>query len=258
MFHREMRFVGINSTAGSRPMQYAILDGDLKLHALGTRDMEGLLALVGGLETAIVAIGAPQRPNQRVLTEAKTRRRLNLDPQGETWTQWRLCEFELKRRNIRLHNTPHRAKDAPLWMQTGFKLFERLKEMGFHTYDRDRADESLQVIEVQSHASYTVLLERRPFLKGTLEGRLQRQLVLHLEGLAVANPNKILKGIHREHLLRSQLPLDGLQNSSELDTLVNAYTAFLAVTSPERTIQVGDKKEGQIIVPSMQLKDFYV
>jgi predicted nuclease with RNAse H fold len=258
MFHREMRFVGISSTAGTRPMQYAILDGGLKLHALGVRDMEGVLALVGGLESAVVAIGAPQGPNRGVLTQARIRRRLNLDPEGGIWTQWRLCEYELKRRNIRLHNTPDRAEDAPMWMQNGFKLFQRLGEMGFKNYERDRTEGSLVMLEVQPHASFTVLLERRPFIKRTLEGRLQRQLVLHLEGLGVANPEKILKGIHREHLLRSQLPLDGLQTPPELDTLVNAYTAYLAITKPERTIQVGDKVEGQITVPSMQLKDFYI
>lgn len=258
MFHREMRFVGISSTAGTRPMQYAILDEGLKLHALGKRDMEGVLALIGGLESAVVAIGAPQAPNQGVLAQAKIRRRLNLDPEGTTWAQWRLCEYELKHRNIRLHNTPDRPKDAPMWMQNGFKLYQRMREMGFTSYDRERSDGSLIVLETQPHASYTVLLERRPFLKRTLEGRLQRQLVLHLEGIGVTNPDEILKGIHREHLLRSRLPLDGLQTSAELDTLVNAYTAYLAISNPERTTLVGDKKEGQITIPSMQLKDFYI
>jgi hypothetical protein len=258
MLNREAMFVGVGSTAGKRPMHYAILDRKLNLHALDAKDIETVLAVIGGLDSAVVAIGAPQKPNQGVMARAKVRRRFNLDPEGTTWAQWRLSEYELKRRNIRLHNTPDEVGDAPMWMQNGFTLFRRLADLGFKAHSADQSDEKLVTLEVQPHASYTVLLERRPFLKRSLEGRLQRQLVLHLEGVGVSNPSQILKRINRDHLLRGRLPLEGLHTPEELDTLVNAYTAYLAITNPERVTQLGDGKEGWITVPSMQLKDFYI
>lgn len=258
MLYRQAMFVGVSSSAGNHPLHYAILDNDLNVHALGERDLEGILAVIGGLEHSVVAVGAPQKPNQGVLAQKRIRRRLNLDPDGTTWAQWRLCEFELKRRNIRLHNTPAKADLAPRWMQTSFAIFRRLAKLGFSMYSPEGSGADLQMLEVQPHASFTVLLERRPFLKHTLEGRLQRQLILHLEGVGVVNPDRILKGIRRDHLLRSRLSLDGLHSAEELDTIVNAYTAYLAVTNPERTTQLGEDKEGRITVPTMNLKDFYV
>lgn len=258
MLFADAKFVGVIPTAGERPMHYAVLDRNLKIQVLGTGDLEMMLAMVGGLEDPIVSISAPQKPNTGVMRRVATRRRFNLAPDGTTWARWRLCEYELRRRNIRLYNTPADKEDAPRWMQNGFDIFKRLKSMGFSLIDPDEPVEPRTMLEVQSHTSFTVLLERRPFLKKTLEGRLQRQMVLHLEGLGVTNPMRILEGIDRSHLLGGHLPLEDLYSAEELDSLVNAYTTFLAMTNPERVHHLGDRREGMISVPTMVLKDFYV
>jgi predicted nuclease with RNAse H fold len=258
MLFSEAKFVGVNSTAGERPMHYAVLDSKLKIHVLGKGDLEMMLALIGGLDDPVVAISAPQKPNTGVMGRASVRRRFNLDPEGTTWGQWRLCEYELRRRNIRLYNTPSEKEESPRWMQNGFSIYQRLKRMGFSMINPDDQVEPRTMIEVQSHTSYTVLLERRPFLKKTLEGRLQRQLALYLEGLDVKNPIEILELINRDHMLRGNLPLDELHSAEELDSLVNAYTASLTMTNPERVSHIGDRREGLIFVPTMALKDFYV
>ena len=106
-------YVGIDPTAGVRPMHYAVLDHDLRLVALNKGDLEAVLAFVGGLEAAVVAVDAPQSPNQGRMLEAEVRRRFNLAPDGRSWGQWKMCEYELRRRNIRLYNTPDREEDAP-------------------------------------------------------------------------------------------------------------------------------------------------
>src|SRR3972149_11804550 len=71
---------------------------------------------------------------------------------------------------------------APKWMQLGFRLYEALKADGYRTY-QPYSDAPQQVLEVHPHASYAVLLGHIPFLKDSLEGRMQRQLVLFNEGL---------------------------------------------------------------------------
>ncbi|MEE9508366.1 MAG: hypothetical protein V3V44_03675 [Anaerolineales bacterium] len=258
MLFSEAKFVGVNSTAGERPMHYAVLDGKLKIQVLGKGDLEMMLAVLAGLDDPVVAISAPQKPNSGVMARAAVRRRYNLDPEGMTWAQWRLCEYELRRRNIRLYNTPSQKEDAPRWMQNGFAIFQRLKRMGFTIINPEEQAEPRTMMEVQSHTSYTVLLERRPFLKKTLEGRLQRQLVLHLEGLHVRNPKQILDDIDRDHLLQGHLPLEDLYLPEELDSLINAYTAYLVMSNPERVSYVGDRREGMIAIPTMTLKDFYI
>ena len=129
--------------------------------------------------------------------------------------------------------------------------------MGFKFYIAEEETEQHAMIEVQPHTSFAVLLERRPFLKRNLEGRMQRQLVLYLEGLDIPNPMHALEEITRHHLLTGQIPLGGLYEHDQLDALVTAYTAYLVGVKPERVGQVGDGEEGLITLPVAKLKDFY-
>jgi predicted nuclease with RNAse H fold len=250
-------YVGIDPTAGVRPMNYAVLDGDLRLVARSQGDLEAVLAYVAGLEHAVVAVDAPQSPNRGLMLRPEVRRRFDLQPGGKSWGQWKLCEYELRRRNIRLYNTPSKEKDAPRWVRTGFEIYRRLASLGFKLYLRGDEPGQRTAIEVHPHACFAVILGRRPFLKATLEGRLQRQMVLYLQGLDLMNPLTVLEEITRHHLLTGQLPLRGLLEHDELDALIAAYTAYLVGSKPERASQVGDREEGLITLPSPELKDFY-
>ncbi|NIM92930.1 MAG: DUF429 domain-containing protein [Anaerolineales bacterium] len=258
MLFTEVMFVGVSLSAGKHLLQYAVLNNRLKIQALEEGDMESVLALIAGLEAPMVAIGAPQAPNQGLMTKSRVRRRYNLRPEGKTWANWRVCEYELRQRNIRLYNTPKKKSEAPTWVQHGFDLYKRLGEIDFKISESNRPLKPRELLEVQSHACYTVLLERRPFLKKTLEGRAQRQLILHLEGLAIPDPMPSISSIQQDHLLSGHLPLEELHSSRELDALVNAYTAYLAAVKPERVSQVGDSDEGLIFLPTMSLKSFYI
>jgi predicted nuclease with RNAse H fold len=257
MLFSEAVFVGVDPTAGESPMCYAALDANLRLLALDHDDMQGVLAFVGGLDSAIVGINAPQTPNKGLLREEQTRRRYNLMPDGRTWRKWRVCEFELRKRNIHLYNTPEKEQDSPGWVQAGFELHRRVRSMRFFPLAKGEPSKTRGMIETNPHACYTALLERRPFPKGTLEGRLQRQLVLYLEGLDLANPMHALEEVTRHHLLTGHLPLEQLHEHEQLDAIVAAFTAYLYGSRPERVCQVGADEEGWITLPVAELKDFY-
>jgi len=257
MLFDDAAFIGIDPTAGDRPLHYAALDADLRLVALRQGTAEEALAFVAGWERAVVAVDAPQSPNRGLMLRPEVRRRFNLDPDSATWGRWKVCEYELRRRNIRLYNTPEDEAQAPRWMRTGFLLYRRLKALGFRFFHPGEDPGPRVMLEVHPHACYAALLGRRPFLKQTLEGRLQRQLVLYLQGLDIPDPLKTLEEITRHHLLSGELPLHGLLAHDELDALVAAYTAYLVGLKPERTSQVGDRQEGCITLPAAQLKDFY-
>ncbi len=258
MLFDQVVYVGIDPTAGERPMHFAVLDRDLRLVALSQGDLETVLAFVGGLEQAVVAIDAPQSPNQGLMLRPEIRRRFDLPPGGRSWGQWKMCEYEMRRRNIRLYNTPHKEEDASTWMRVGFTLYRRMAGMGFHFFVDGRTPGDRMVLEVHPHACFAALLGRRPFLKRTLEGRLQRQLVLYLEGLDIGDPFTVLEEITRHHLLTGSLPLGGLLDHDELDAIVSAFTAYLVGVKPERVSQVGDLDEGLITVPVPQLLEFYI
>jgi predicted nuclease with RNAse H fold len=257
MLFNEALFVGVDPTAGQRPMTYAALDSKLRLVALDQAEMEDVLAFIGSLESAVVGIDAPQGPNRGLMAEPEIRRRYNLRPGGGAWENWRLCEYELRSRNIRLYATPGEESAAKGWVQTGFELFQRLRSAGYRPFVQAEPPAKRVMLEARSHVGFTVLLERRPFLKRTLEGRLQRQLVLYLEGLDLANPMHALEEITRHNLLMGHLPLERLRMHEELDALMAAYIAYLTATQPERVQQVGDPQEGLISVPTAAMKDFY-
>ena len=257
MLFADAVYMGISPSAGVRPMHYAALDADLHILALDHGDMEHVLAFVAGHEKAIVAVNAPQAPNRRMMLDPDVRRKYNLRPGRETWGKWRVCEFELRRSNIRLYNTPATEDAARRWMKNGFKLFRRLEEMGYIQYFLEQELAPRSMLEVQPHAAFTAMLGVRPFLKRTIEGRMQRQLVLYVEGLDVPNPLHALEEITQHHLLSGRLPLADLYEQEQLDALVAAYTAYLVGDSPERISQIGNVEEGLITLPVKELKDFY-
>ena len=113
------------------------------------------------------------------------------------------------------------------------------------------------MLEIYPHAAYTVLLKKIPFLKKTLEGRIQRQLILHSLSLAVPDPMRIFEEFTRFKILQGQLPLEGLFSVEELEAVIAAYTAWKAAVEPDEITRVGDPKEGEIVIPSRDLKPKY-
>jgi hypothetical protein len=112
-------------------------------------------------------------------------------------------------------------------------------------------------LETHPFACYCVLAESIPFPKLTLEGRLQRQLLLSDKGLHIRDAMGFFEEITRFKLMRGILPTDVLYSPEQLDLLVAAYTAWLADRDPEAVIMVGDKEEGQIFLPARSLKQKY-
>ncbi len=251
-------FVGIDPTAGHRPMNYAILDADLRLQTRGLGTADKVLEVVRGYPSAFVAVDAPQSPNHGLMAQPDFREKLGLPPKGKTWRNCKVCEFELRRRGIRLYLTPGEAEAAPKWMQVGFQLYEALRAEGYVMHTPGLAAPR-QIIEVHPHGCYTVLLGHVPYSKNSMEGRLQRQAVLFREGINVPDPIDTVEEITRHHLLQGTLDLPGLLTHDELDALAAAYTAYLAAQRPEQVSFVGDAAEGQIALPvaAADFKDLY-
>lgn len=255
MFFSHTTFIGIDPTAGERPFTYAALDADLRILALGQGDMAEILAFVGGQRAAVVAISAPRRPNQGVMNRPEVRESLSPPPRPGRWTNFRLVEYQLRQHNLYIPQTPADVEDCPNWMRQGFTLFNRIEEFQYQTFpDGDAAH---QCMEVYPHASFAVLLEHIPFPKHSLEGRLQRQLVLHDKKVDLPNPMRIFEEITRHRLLQGILPLDDLYPVEELDALVCAYTARIAALNPDQVVLLGDAEEGQIVLPAVKLKKHY-
>ncbi|HWQ83333.1 MAG TPA: DUF429 domain-containing protein [Anaerolineales bacterium] len=255
MLFSQTTFLGIDPSAGQRPFVYAALDHDLNLLALGQGRLDDMLAFSAGQRTAVVGVCGPRQPNQKVMSRPEIRQALNPPPRPGRWVEFRLAEYELRQRRISVPQIPDRAEKAPNWMQMSFNLFSGLKNLGYQVYPNSEA--ACQMLEVYPFAAYTALLGVTPFPKYTLEGRLQRQTVLHDLRLKVSDPMRFFEEITRHKLLRGVLPTEQLLSAPELDALVAAYTAWQAALHPADIVLVGDPQEGQIVLPVAELRSQY-
>ena len=140
-------------------------------------------------------------------------------------------------------------------MRQSFQLFRRLGEMGYRDFSPDAADRCL--LEIYPHACYSALLGRLPFSKNSLEGRIQRQLILVEQELDIADPMGFFEEITRHRILKGMLPYEILCTPGELDALIAAYTAWFAAHYPTQITQLGDPSEGQVTLPISALKNAY-
>jgi hypothetical protein len=253
MLFSPITFVGVDPTAGRHPFTYAAVDQDCQLIALSAGEIEDVLTFLSGQQAVVVAINAPQRPN-RGLVRGRLEK-LSL-PSGQLrGSDMRMGEYELREHGIVVSPTPSRPETCSAWMQMGFDLYRRIGEAGFKQYPAEKATH--QWMETHPHAAFCSILGQLPLPKPTLEGRLQRQVALHDQGMGIKDPMEFFEEITRHKLLHGVLPMEYIYLPEELDSLVAAYLAFCAVTSPQDITFVGDKDEGQIALPVMGLKEKY-
>lgn len=255
MLFKDTVFIGIDPSSGEDSLTYAVIDRDLNLLALSHQELNTVSAYAGGHKSAVVGVSAPRRTNQGLMKKEAVRDSLRPQPTPGRWEAFRVAEYILSQHNIRIPRTPEKVSECPGWMRVGFKLYRRLEEIGFVDFPEE--DQEKIMLEVYPHGAYTVLLKRIPFLKKTLEGRLQRQLLLHSLALDVPDPMRIFEEITRYKILHGELPLDDLYSVEGLEALMAAYLAWKAIAEPHEITLVGDPREGEIILPAAELKSKY-
>ena len=166
-----------------------------------------------------------------------------------------MAEYLLRRHNLRIHLTPTDPERCPSWARTAFRVNEELLRLGYALYPTEEAPR--QLLETYPHAVFAALLGHLPFPKHTLEGRIQRQLVLREQGLPLPDPMRIFEEITRHRLLQGVLPTEGLYTPHELDALAAAWTALRAHHAPEEVTRLGHPAEGEIVLPVARLLPKY-
>lgn len=248
-------FIGIVPKAPTRSLVFAALDFEQNLIALKNGNLEAVLAFADEQERALAAICGPLRPNRGRMKLEAVRQALRPVPPPGRWTNDRVAGYVLRQHHLRVARTPAEADRCPAWMQTSFELCNRLAAAGYQDFGSSEAQR--QYVEVQAEAAYTVLIGKNPFPKTSLEGRVQRQLILYDGGLAIDDPMRVFEEITRYRLKQGVLPLEGLYQANELDALIAAFTAWLFFVHPEQTSMYGDSAEGQIVLPVAGLKKKY-
>ena len=253
MLFSHTAYIGIDPTAGRSPFTYAALDDERNLLALAEGELEDVLTFVGNFPAATVAVNAPSHVNHGLVR--KRLEKQTLTPHPLRGVDLRVAEHNLRERGISVSATPAREELCAGWVQLGFSLYERLTKTGFKPHPQEGAEQVW--LETHPHACFCVLLGQVPLPKPTLEGRLQRQIVLHDAGLRIKDPMNFFEEITRHRLRLGVMPIEVIYHPEQLDALAAAYTAWMAAQHPNKTMQLGAKEEGLLVLPVQEIKAKY-
>jgi len=244
-------FVGVEIIRASgrlrRSFVYAALDADRDLLALGHGDRNEVLAYLGGQGFAHVAINTPRGPNAGVVNDSAVYQNALPFEKPSHRISARLCEYQLQQQGFKIDPTPARTKSCPRWMQRGFNLYQRLADFGYAPFPNENG--TRHSLETQADAVFWRLLDHKHPLPNSLEGRLQRQLILYDQQLPVPDAMDFFLEITRFRLMQGELPDEDIHTFEELNALTAAYIAWLAAHHPEQIELMGDPAEGQIALP---------
>jgi Protein of unknown function (DUF429) len=252
MLFSDSAFIGI-TPAGHKSFTYAALDRDLNPIALADGNADDVTAFVTGQSSATVAVNSPAGVNRGLAREMIKGKMLT--PYQIRRTELRLVEHELRERGIAVTKTPASVDLCPAWMQAGFELYRKLGKAGFQKYPEPNATH--QVLETNPHACFCVMVGHVPLARLSLEGRLQRQIILYEQGLRIKDPMDFFEEITRYKLAKGIWPMDLLYLPDQLDSMAAAYTAWLTVHKQGSVFMIGDAKEGMAVLPGKELKEKY-
>jgi hypothetical protein len=240
--------IGIDIAPSRRPFSYAALDSEKRLLAMGQCQVLELLAFTSGQQQAVIALNAPMRPNLGLMEQDEVRKGLTPRPKANRWTDLRVAEYQLHAAGIDIPHTPRKEKECHGWQRHGFTLAENFAGYGFQQYAPSE-DAPLQMLETQTDAVFHMITGHAPAEDKLLEGRLQRQLLLHEHDMPVTDPMDLFEEITRFRLLKGELAINNVLSTGELNALTAAWMAWLAVNEPEKMQKFGVAEEGEIYLP---------
>ena len=230
-------FIGVESGSWRRPFTYIALDSGRNLLAVGSGSPVDILAFAFGQSSALLALSPPLRP-------------YHFHPAGPESGLVSVSSYlpQTVRDHSREPAAPSPAPAGlPAWLRGCFALLERLNEFGYTPFPADEAPR--QWLEVQSEAAFHALLGLPPFQAGTLEGRIQRQLVLADQDLDVPDAMDFFEEITRHRLVHGILPADKVLPQSELNAWMAAQLAWLAANQPDALAPISGSEERGIYLP---------
>jgi hypothetical protein len=99
---------------------------------------------------------------------------------------------------------------------------------------------SRQSLETSAQTCFRVLIGKAPLPRRTFEGRVQRALILYDQGLRINDPMDFFEEITRHHMRNGVFPNELLYSAHEVDSLMAAYVAWLAVNEPTQVEIMGN------------------
>jgi hypothetical protein len=239
MFYQQDIFIGVDVSSAKLPYNVAVLNGTGDLLALEKCSLEEVVKYTAGYGSVVIAVNAPRfLPAVRMDAHAFRDNLIPLPANG-SYAGQRVAEYLLKTRIIRFSAIPAPPNQIPVWIRNGLRLYQHF----------DLMVKGRSVIEVNAQACYQSFLGIPPFKKSSIEGRIQRQLVLIDHGIKLTDPMEYFEEVTRHRLLHGILPDAMLYSARQLDALVAALMARMSYQVPAATVSIGDDSDGWIVLP---------
>ncbi|MCE1254937.1 MAG: DUF429 domain-containing protein [Anaerolineae bacterium] len=248
MINTKTVFIGISLLSPAPIFTMVMLDHGMRLIANAEGKLDEAVAFCTEQAEAVVALDLPRRPNNGAahLVEPEARASNRGRPQRRG-LDMRQCEVLLRRQGVKIYATPAHLDECPQWMKTGFMLYDNLQSAGF-VMDTAAA-EPRQMVETHSESIFRSLLTKPLLATRSLEGRLQRHLLLYDHGLQLIDPMNYFEEITRSRVLQGNLPSQMLFTPAQLDALACAFLAWRLVNRPHLISRIGDMQEGWLVLP---------
>jgi hypothetical protein len=246
-------FAGIDLSTSRRGLTAALLTSRLDVQSLKCRSLEETIGELSACTEIVIAVGGPLHPLASI---AESDPPAGDAPRKNIARRTRAADGELSRRGIPVRRPPSRANEAPAWMRCGFDLARQLAARGF-AESKDACAEPRVLLETHPAACASVLIGKLPYGRGTLEGRIQRQLALLRERVALPDPMDALEELTAHHILSGRMELKGISEAGELDALLAAFTAWRAYAHPDAVAWLGDDADGWLCLPKKELLEKY-
>lgn len=244
-------FIGIDLRAVRRSYTYAALDGNQTLIAFGQGRLDDIFSFISGRQTAICAINSPLTtcPTENSQPDFTQEALFPIEQRKGRKQSQRQAEHDLQLKGIIVPKAPStlEMKSSPGWVRRGFQFIQLLEQVGFKVWPTEGT--SRQFLEVQAEAAFWNWLGAQPLSEETLEGRIQRQLILAEMDIDVPDPMNFFEEVTRYKLLRGLLPMNGIYSPQELNAIMCAITALLLVKNPQQVATFGSRSDGIIYLP---------
>lgn len=241
------RFFGIDLSGARGKITCAVLDDSHRILFNGEMPANELEGKLAESSVVIAAITSPISLNEGIMADLKNGQQLSLLPSRNRNANLRKCEAELIERGFATTRTPSTLEDCSPALQRALRFSSELAAMGFQRWPAPGAER--QLMEVHPESAYAELLGAKLNPPRTIEGRIQRQLLLQEERINVRDPMIFFEEVTRHRLLTGNLPEGILLTPQALNALVAAYTAWCAYSQPTEVTRLGDAEEGRIILP---------
>lgn len=243
----EVQYMGVDLNAPRGSFGYTLIGRNQRILSRGCMKLEKWDAFLQSQSVQIICLTSPVSLNTGQMRRPDFRQSLNPVPPGSRYQNLRTSEYEILSRGLPVSRTPADFDACSPSVQRSLRFTSALAVCGYNS--AADGENGRQLLEIPPEAWFQQLLGYKLLPASSLEGRIQRQLVLQSLNLNVPDAMEFFEEVTRHKLLFGQLPENIVLPLPVLYSIAAAYTAWASVHAPGLICCFGCSDEGYLHLP---------